>query len=233
MNENNPPDQQEFISQESYDSISSQESFTEEDASSIFGTFLFKNDDENNDTTTCLELLKNEHYSKYFLTGTALDTFLPLNGIKNGEIIEICGLTQAGKTFLMITCALNILANYKHEEVVFISTNFDLNIEEIMKKGDLQMDETKQILSRIHIFKISTFFELITALSEEIIEKKASIIFIDTITVPLVNVSMNVQAFCYLSKILIWIAKKYRKTVRISFTYYLKEFYDAFHFRFS
>lgn len=123
---------------------------------------------------------------KKYYSGKDLGEILPLPGIESGDIIEIRGKHQSGKTFLTVMCALKILQNYKEDEVIFFMSSNDCDVpyQLLLKDFGYNEEYIQSLLHRFHLYKIHDVEELSKSLNEihedkSLRDKRFSFIFID------------------------------------------------------
>lgn len=147
---------------------------------------------------TAKKILKEK--SKYFLTETAVDELYGGRGIKAGDIIEVCGRHQVGKTLLVTSLALNVLTKYPESHIAFIDTKNDIQtvqLRRMLKLRGHDEDTIHTFFNRILLFNASNLFEFIDTL-KTIIKGQSdysnvSFIFIDSITVPFYHDTGNIR----------------------------------------
>lgn len=114
-------------------------------------------------------------------------------GLMKGDIVEIIGGPESGKTMLLNTILLNVLEKVKHTEdfqLMFIDAKFDFQATKLKN----MMDERKtpytiqnNIMKRVLVQRVKTLEELISTLKFVIDSsaksEKVKIIMIDSMTV--------------------------------------------------
>lgn len=105
------------------------------------------------------------------------------------SLIDVCGPPDAGKTQLCTSLAIN-LAQFNHEETLWIDTKADFSarrIQKILKKRDCNDSEIKKVMQKIRIDTCNDPHKLIRMI-EKIIEnfevyKSAKLLVIDSLPV--------------------------------------------------
>lgn len=90
-----------------------------------------------------------------------------------GNIIDICGLSAAGKTQLCTTIAIN-LAQYCDIDTFFIDTKGDFSgkrVQKILEKRGCTESAIEKIMKRMKVERINDPYQLVTALKELIINR--------------------------------------------------------------
>jgi RecA/RadA recombinase len=171
------------------------------------------------------DLIKERQLSQRFYTDTAFDELLDGKGIREGDIIEICGRHQIGKTTIVTTLALNILAKYPEAQIAFIDTKNDIQSANLHRtlllRGYDEESIVRNFFDRIILFQASNIFEFKTTLKTivkgEEDYKKVSFIIIDSITVPFYhatpNLRQNMKLTSQIHQLIFALAKKMNKVV--------------------
>lgn len=112
--------------------------------------------------------------------------------IVSGDIIEIFGLPESGKTMLLNTIMINILeSSTEQDKILFIDTKNDfqaMRLKAMMVERGISLIKQRAILESISVEDVTTLEELIATLqnisTNRILFKKLKIIIIDSIAVP-------------------------------------------------
>lgn len=129
--------------------------------------------------------------SESFVTGIAqLDECFP-NGIISGDIIEIFGLAESGKTMLLNTMMIQLLDTKESDKILYIDTKRDfhaLRLKIIMENREIPQAKQEAIMRRISVEDVITLDDIISSLTHiannSILHENLKIIIIDSITVP-------------------------------------------------
>jgi hypothetical protein len=149
-------------------------------------------------------LLKEKGNGLVFSTGfDQLDDMLRYKGIATGEILEFCGYCGVGKTSMILTILINILAENEDEEVVYIDTKDDFCAQllvDFLRARQMSEEKVFDVISRFKVVQVAKLPDLlsyldgfITPQSMEQAEEIDNVRFIvvDSITVPFYQLSSS------------------------------------------
>lgn len=105
--------------------------------------------------------------NKIFTDISNLDTLLE-NGIFEGDIIEICGKPETGKTILATTIAVN-LSQFQELGTVYLDINNGFEgtrAHQILRERNCQAEDIESIMQRIVVEKVHSLNDLIDVLED-------------------------------------------------------------------
>lgn len=173
------------------------------------------------------EMIKEKRQIEPFFTDTAFDELFENKGIHAGDIIEICGRHQIGKTTIVTSLAVDILIKYPEAHIAIIDTKNDIQTSVLhrmlMLRGYDEETVLKKFFNRILLFGASNIFEFLdtlkTIVKGESDYEKVSFIFIDSITCPFYhasgNIRLNMKMTSEIHQVMFELAKEMHKVVSI------------------
>lgn len=115
------------------------------------------------------------------------DQLFEAKGIVSGDIIEILGLPETGKTMLLKTIMINVLQHRHDDYILFIDTKYDFQatkLKNMMNARGIPDKIQLSILKSILVERVVTADDLIATLKRVPTKEKLKIIMLDSIAVP-------------------------------------------------
>ena len=155
-------------------------------------------------------LVEDAIKTEIFSTGIKeFDEMFKTGGIVAGDIMEICGKPNSGKSILITTVLCNILKEHPEIEVIYFDSRSDFKINrflDLLLANGMKNEEALKIADRVSVVSINNMFDLLHALQElfdpqrvcQVYRKdfdmsKVRFIVINTITVPFYHVSSPIS----------------------------------------